>query len=127
VLRAIVESWASDSQLRELWLSQMATFTDIAVTRIEADRRADPTVAARLDGIDVHALAASLTWTGERLYYLAACGVPPFDNRTVLVDTLTHLWVSALYEQTPHAHPQPGTLRRVAGNGGGGVGVGAGG
>ena len=48
--------------------------------------------------VDVHALAASLTWTGERLYYLAACGVPPFDDRAVLVDTLTHLWVSALYD-----------------------------
>lgn len=97
VLRAIVESWASDPQLRELWLAQMATFTDVAITRIEADRRADPAVEARLGGVDVPALAASLTWTGERLYYLAACGVPPFDDRAVLVDTLTHLWVSALY------------------------------
>jgi AcrR family transcriptional regulator len=98
VLRAIVESWASDPYLRELWLAQMATFTDAASVRIEADRRADPAVAARLDGVDVPALAASLTWTGERLYYLAACGVPPFDDRAVLVDTLTHLWVSALYD-----------------------------
>ncbi|MFG1871285.1 TetR/AcrR family transcriptional regulator [Micromonospora arborensis] len=98
VLRAIVESWASDPQLRELWLTQMATFTDAAVTRIEAERQAKPAVAARLDGVDVHALAASLTWTGERLYYLAACGVQPFDDRRLLVDTLTHLWVSALYD-----------------------------
>ncbi|GIJ66695.1 TetR/AcrR family transcriptional regulator [Virgisporangium ochraceum] len=90
VLRAIVESWASDPQLRELWLAQMQTFTDAAVARIEAD----PAVTAR---VDLPALAASLTWTGERLYYLAACGVPPFDDRAVLVDTLTHLWVSALY------------------------------
>ncbi|WIN00441.1 TetR/AcrR family transcriptional regulator [Actinoplanes oblitus] len=97
VLRAIVESWASDPQLRELWLTQMATFTDAAVNRIEADRQADPAVRARLDGVDVPALAASLTWAGERLYYLAACGVPPFDDRAVLVDTLTRLWVAALY------------------------------
>lgn len=97
VLRAIVESWASDPQLRELWLAQMATFTDAAIARIEADRQADPAVEARLHGVDVRALAASLTWTGERLYYLAACGVPPFDDRAVLVNTLTHLWVSALY------------------------------
>jgi AcrR family transcriptional regulator len=96
VLRAIVESWASDPQLRELWLAQMATFTKAAIARIEADRQADPT-AARLDGVDVPALAASLTWAGERLYYLAACGIPPFDDRAILVDTLTHLWVSALY------------------------------
>jgi TetR/AcrR family transcriptional regulator, ethionamide resistance regulator len=98
VLRAIVESWSSDPQLRELWLAQMTTFTDAAIARIEADRRADPAVEARLDGVDVQALAASLTWTGERLYYLAACGVPPFDDRAVLVNTLTHLWVSALYD-----------------------------
>jgi AcrR family transcriptional regulator len=98
VLRAIVESWASDPQLRDLWLAQMATFTDATTTRIETDRQTDPAVAARLDGIDVPALAATLTWTGERLYYLAACGVPPFDDRKVLVDTLTHLWVSALYD-----------------------------
>jgi AcrR family transcriptional regulator len=98
VLRAIVESWASDPQLRELWLAQMTTFTDAAIARIEADRRANHAVEARLDGVDVPALAASLTWTGERLYYLAACGVPPFDNRAVLVNTLTHLWVSALYD-----------------------------
>jgi TetR/AcrR family transcriptional regulator, ethionamide resistance regulator len=98
VLRAIVESWASDPQLRELWLAQMARFTDTAITRIEADRRADPAVAAHLEGVDVPALAAALTWTGERLYYLAASGVPPFDNRAVLVETLTHLWVSALYD-----------------------------
>ena len=98
VLRAIVESWASDPQLRKLWLAQMETFTEAAIARIEADRRADPAAMARLDGVDVPALAASLTWAGERLYYLAACGVPPFDDRAALVDTLTHLWVSALYE-----------------------------
>jgi AcrR family transcriptional regulator len=91
VLRAIVESWASDAQLRELWLTQMASFTEAAVARIEA--------GARPAGVDVPALAATLTWTGERLYYLAACGIPPFDNRAVLVDTLTHLWVSALHPQ----------------------------
>lgn len=98
VLRAIVESWASDAQLRELWLGQMATFTEATVKRIEADREGDPAVAAKLEGVDIPALAATLTWTGERLYYLAACGVPPFDDSAVLIDTLTHLWLSALYE-----------------------------
>jgi AcrR family transcriptional regulator len=96
VLRAIVENWASDPHLRDLWLTQMATFTQAAIARIEAD----PQVTARPGRVDVHALAASLTWAGERLYYLAAAGVPPFDDRAVLVDTLTHLWVSALYGPT---------------------------
>ncbi|MGI5236788.1 TetR/AcrR family transcriptional regulator [Dactylosporangium sp. CA-139066] len=96
VLRAIVESWSADPQLRELWLAQMATFTEATLARI----RADPAASAHLAGVDVPALAASLTWLGERLYYLAACRVAPFDDRSVLVDTLTHLWVSALYPRS---------------------------
>jgi AcrR family transcriptional regulator len=93
VLRAIVESWGSDPQLRELWLGQMATFTTAAAERIQAD----PEAMRRLAGTDVTAVAASLTWLGERLYYLAACAVPPFDDRAVLVDTLHHVWISTLY------------------------------
>jgi AcrR family transcriptional regulator len=108
VLRAIVENWASDPALRTLWLDQMATFTEATIARIEADR-----TNSRLDGVDVPALAASLTWTGERLYYLAACGVPPFDDRAVLVDTLTYLWMSALYPQSPRpAGDDPPKARR---------------
>jgi AcrR family transcriptional regulator len=91
VLKAIVENWGSDDQLRELWLAQMGTFTTAAVARIEADP------ATTLRGPDVLLVAASLTWTGERLYYLAALGVPPFDDRDALVDTLTRMWVSAIY------------------------------
>ncbi|MER7280758.1 helix-turn-helix domain-containing protein [Dactylosporangium sp. NPDC000244] len=88
VLRAIVESWASDAQLRELWLAQMDTFTAATLARIADD--------PGLEGVDLPALAASLTWLGERLYYLAASRIPPFDDREVLVDTLTHLWIRAL-------------------------------
>ncbi|MEV0839769.1 helix-turn-helix domain-containing protein [Actinocatenispora sera] len=93
VLRAIVENWGSDQQLRQLWLDQMATFTAATTARIQAD----PEAMRRLDGVDVAAVAASLTWLGERLYYLAACGVPPFDDRAVLVDTLHHVWTSTLH------------------------------
>jgi len=93
VLKAVVESWHSDEQLRELWLAQMDVFTDAAVARIETD----PVASAVLAGQDVRAVAASLSWLGERLYYLAAAGVPPFDDREVLVRTLTHAWVSTLY------------------------------
>ncbi|MFI5911339.1 TetR/AcrR family transcriptional regulator [Dactylosporangium sp. NPDC051541] len=91
VLRAIVESWGSDLQLRALWLAQMDTFTQATLARITP-------LADRLPGVDLPALAASLTWLGERLYYLAASRVPPFDDRKVLVDTLLHLWTTALRE-----------------------------
>jgi AcrR family transcriptional regulator len=93
VLKAIVESWGSDDGLRALWLDQMNSFTDAAVTRIEAD----PEALRHLDGVDVRATAAGLTWLGERLYYLAAAGVPPFDDQAILIDTLTNAWTSALY------------------------------
>lgn len=42
--------------------------------------------------------AAALTWLGERLYYLAAIGIPPFDNQDTLIRTLLHIWTTALYQ-----------------------------
>ncbi|MGC5014739.1 TetR/AcrR family transcriptional regulator [Streptosporangium sp. DT93] len=99
VLMAIVENWASDEDLRALWLEQMNLFTDAAVARIHSD----PHALRRLGSLDVRTVAASLTWMGERLYYLAAAGVPPFDDEEVLVDTLTNAWTSILY-----GDPAPG-------------------
>jgi TetR/AcrR family transcriptional regulator, ethionamide resistance regulator len=93
VLMAIVESWGSDEGLRELWLQQMGLFTEAAAARIDAD----PHARRRLGSMDTRAVAASLTWLGERLYYLAASGVPPFDDEKVLIDVLTNAWTSALY------------------------------
>lgn len=100
VLMAIVESWGSDEGLRALWLEQMDLFTDAAAGRI----RSDPNACRRLGDVDIRAVAASLTWLGERLYYLAAAGVPPFDNEEILIDTLTNAWTSTLYGH-PVTHP----------------------
>ncbi|MCK9898202.1 TetR/AcrR family transcriptional regulator [Frankia sp. AgB32] len=96
VLRAIVESWGSDDELRTLWLDQMNSFTEATVTRIEAD----PAALTHLAGADLRATAAGLTWLGERLYYLAAAGVAPFDDQTVLIDTLLNAWTTTLYGRT---------------------------
>src|SRR5512135_3135081 len=96
VLRAIVENWRTDPRLEALWTEQMQTFTDATVTQIDADPRA----RERLAGRDIPALASALTWLGERLYYLAATGTPPFDDQDTLVDTLLHIWTSALYPDT---------------------------
>ncbi|MEU7748197.1 helix-turn-helix domain-containing protein [Nonomuraea sp. NPDC049158] len=93
VLMAIVESWGSDDGLRALWLEQMDLFTEAAAVRI----RSDPEALRQLGDADVRAVAASLTWLGERLYYLAAAGVPPFDNEQVLIDVLTNAWTAMLY------------------------------
>lgn len=108
VLRAIVESWGSDDDLRQLWLQQMGTFTDAAVAVIQAD----PVALRYLADTDVRAVAATLTWLGERLYYLAAAGVPPFDDQALLVDTLLHAWTSTLYGMPPDEPPPQGPDER---------------
>jgi AcrR family transcriptional regulator len=89
VLRAIVENWRSDPKLTELWLQQMGGYTASTEDRIERDGAGG--------AVDPQALATALTWLGERLYYLAAIGVPPFDDEEALVDVLTHIWMSSLY------------------------------
>lgn len=96
VLRAIVENWRADPRLTALWAGQMQTFTDATIEQVSAD----PEVLRRLGGLDIAAVSSSLTWAGERLYYLAAIGVPPFDDEEVLVATMLHLWISALYGRT---------------------------
>jgi AcrR family transcriptional regulator len=95
VLRAIVENWRTDPRLTALWQEQMQSFTDATVAQISADPRA----ARALRGQDIPAVAAALTWLGERLYYLAATGTPPFDDQDTLVNTLLHMWTSALYQE----------------------------
>lgn len=94
VLRAIVEHWQQDPGLGELWTGLMAGYTDSTRAKIEADRRAGLT---RDDLGDPAHVAAALTWLGERLYYLAAIGQPPFDDQDALVDTLTGVWMKTLY------------------------------
>jgi AcrR family transcriptional regulator len=97
VLRAIVENWRTDPRLEALWTEQMQTFTDVTVAQINADPRA----RQRLAGQDIPAIASALTWLGERLYYLAATGTPPFDDQDTLVSTLLHIWTTTLYEPIP--------------------------
>ena len=89
ILRAIVENWRTDPKLTELWLQQMGGYTTATKDRIVHDGVPGE--------VDPEALATALTWLGERLYYLAAIGVPPFDDERTLVDVLTHIWTSSLY------------------------------
>jgi TetR/AcrR family transcriptional regulator, ethionamide resistance regulator len=92
VRRAVSRGHDADPRLTALWLEQMQTFTDATMAQISAE----PATSLRLAGQDVAALASALTWLGERLYYLAAIGAPPFDDQDTLVETLLFLWTSAL-------------------------------
>jgi TetR/AcrR family transcriptional regulator, ethionamide resistance regulator len=98
VLRAIVENWREDETLTSLWSELMDSYTDAAVLRIEQDQHAG---LARVTSTHSRHVAAALTWLGERLYYLAAIGQPPFDDSEVLVDTLFELWSATLYGPEP--------------------------
>ena len=104
VLRAIVENWRTDPRLAELWRQQMDSYTEATVARIDQDSESGGRTAG---GPDPRVLAAALTWLGERLYYLAAIGMPPFDDQDALVDVLTHIWMSAVYGQCGRGDSNP--------------------
>ena len=98
VLRAIVENWRSDERLAALWMEMMEGFTTAATHRIEHDRA---TGRAPLTDMDASTLASTLTWMSERIYYLAAIGHPAFRDEQQVIDVLTHVWLSAIYNGPP--------------------------
>ena len=98
VLRAIVENWRSDERLAALWMEMMEGFTTAATHRIERDRA---TGRAPLTEVDASTLASTLTWMSERIYYLAAIGHPAFHNEQQVIDVLTDVWLSVIYNGPP--------------------------
>ncbi len=97
VLRAIVEASGGDAELDGLWRQQMDRFTQAALARLDGDQEA----AAWLAGRDPLPIVTALTWLGERVYYLAATGTPPFDSEQTVIDTLAEAWALALYGRRP--------------------------
>jgi AcrR family transcriptional regulator len=93
VLRAIVEAAGTDASLDALWRRQMGSFAEAALARL----RDDPDARAWLAGRDPAPIVTSLSWLGERVYYLAATGTPPFEDEETVVDVLTDAWTLALY------------------------------
>lgn len=93
VLRAIVEAAGTDADLDAQWRAQMDRFTQAALARIDGDEQAQAWLAGR----DPVPVVTALTWLGERVYYLAATGTPPFTDQDTVVETLTDAWSLALY------------------------------
>jgi hypothetical protein len=98
VLRAIVENWRSDEKLTVLWMEMMEGFTQAAIHRIERDRAAG---RAPRTSVDASTLASTLTWMSERIYYLAAIGHPAFRDEQQVIDALTDVWLSVIYNGPP--------------------------
>lgn len=98
VLRAIVENWRSDERLAVLWMEMMESFSQAAMHRIERDRAAG---RAPQTSLDAATMASALTWMSERIYYLAAIGYPAFQNEQQVIDVLTEVWLSVIYNRSP--------------------------
>jgi AcrR family transcriptional regulator len=104
VLRAIVENWRTDPALTELWIELMGGFTAATEQRITRDRELG---VAPPSSVGAHTLASTLTWLGERTYYLAAIGLEPFDDQQHLVDALTEIWLATVYGKGPVSRATP--------------------
>jgi AcrR family transcriptional regulator len=93
-LRAIHEHWNTTPELRTLWISVVARFTDAVAAEIDREREAGiaPT------GASSRQIAAALLWGTERCLYVAGLGVDPdlVDERATL-EPLVALWVGGLY------------------------------
>src|SRR5579859_3609188 len=98
VLRAIVENWRSDERLAAIWTEMMEGFATAATSRIERDRAMG---RAPITDVDAYTLASTLTWMSERAYYLAAIGHPAFRDEQQVVDVITDVWVSTIYNGPP--------------------------
>jgi hypothetical protein len=94
VLRAVIEHWREDPELAQLWVELIDSYATAAAARIDADRAAGIAPPGRVDTL---ALAGALSWLAERLYYLAAIGISPFDDPDVLVDVLADIWTATVY------------------------------
>jgi TetR/AcrR family transcriptional regulator, ethionamide resistance regulator len=94
VLRSVAEHWREDDRLSRLWAELMKTYTDAAVARVGRDRESG--LAPATDA-DTDVVCSALTWMTERCLYLAAIGVPPFDDEEAAGRALVHIWTAALY------------------------------
>src|SRR4051794_26273741 len=95
VLRAVAESWHVSPELGDLWGRFVQRFVDRARAQIERERAAG---VAPPDGPDAAALGASLIWMNERAFYLwSSQAEPALADAETVVDTLTSIWLEAVY------------------------------
>jgi AcrR family transcriptional regulator len=97
VLRAAVQV----PELRSFWEEIVAGFIEASAERIRQERRAG---VAPDGGPSARALATALIWMNERCYYTASLGIDASLRERELVNTLTTVWLRAVY-----GSDQPGT------------------
>jgi TetR/AcrR family transcriptional regulator, ethionamide resistance regulator len=91
---AVSEEWPAISELKEIWFGMLGDFTVRLARMIESERAA----GVAPEGADARALAASLVWTAERVFHVAAGGDhPTLVNVSTIVQPLTQLFVGTIY------------------------------
>ena len=98
VLRAAAEHWHAIPELRDIWLGLVDRFTQALANDINHERAEGFAPA----GPDSRRLAATLIWTTERCLYVAGLGDDgQLADERATVDTITALWVGAVYGRQP--------------------------
>ncbi|HET9074179.1 MAG TPA: TetR/AcrR family transcriptional regulator [Solirubrobacteraceae bacterium] len=99
-LRAIHEHWNTTEELRSLWLSVIARFTQALAEQIDRDRAA----GISPPGPDSRALASTLLWGAECCLYVAGLDVDPsFRHERDMLEPLYVIWNGALFGAAPPA------------------------
>ena len=94
LLVAVSEEWPAIPELKAIWFRLQGQFTERLARMIESERAAGLAPA----GADARALAASLVWTLERSFHVAAGGGhPTLVDADAVVAPLTQLFVGAIY------------------------------
>jgi AcrR family transcriptional regulator len=94
LLVAVSEEWPAIPELRTIWFRLQGQFTERLARLIESERAA----GRAPEGAEARALAASLVWTAERSFHVAAGGDhPTLVDGEAVVPPLVQLFVGTIY------------------------------
>jgi AcrR family transcriptional regulator len=96
VTLAAAEVRCTNAEVRELWASVMAAWTDRAADAIESER----TRAAAPPGLPARDLAVALSAMNERSMHAVLAGDHPALPETDVVEVLHTIWLTAIYGTT---------------------------
>jgi TetR/AcrR family transcriptional regulator, ethionamide resistance regulator len=97
VARAGASALTSDNEVRQIWLTLMQTWIDQTAALITAERKR----GAAPDAIPAADLAISLNLMNERAMLSSLAAEQPAVEHDRVVDTLTHIWLTAIYGSVP--------------------------
>jgi TetR/AcrR family transcriptional regulator, ethionamide resistance regulator len=102
VTLAAAEARCANEEVRALWSSVMATWTDRAATAIESER----TRGAAPPGLPSRDLAVALSMMNERSMHTLLAGDQPALTEPDVITVLHTIWLNAIYQTTsPTASP----------------------